>query len=399
MVSSVQVCIEVLRANRDHPFDVLFVEHQPPEFNALEISKLIHAQAEVRAPHIVALARADMHISAEIQREFGLSGVLGKPVRQSQLYDLLMRLVSANADVVAAPPHQVQAKIQLPVGYHGLKVLVAEDNEINQFVIREVLAGLQLQCDVVGNGQECINALQKGSYALVLMDCLMPVMDGFVAARKIRELESGGAVFSKHDRGRIAIVALTANATGLDRQNSMEAGMDAFLTKPLDRRQLVAVIESLIENPGLPQSTIASSSELVQEVHPDIKEPKSELVPFDFKRLEDYFSADKAMVERVLGQFIGQGKQQICKLNEHVNALDWDAARRAAHAIKGTAACLFAEALRQAAYDLEVICRDTGDRTHAAAAWKKVQAEMSRCIDYLTMRKQASGKSASEEGA
>ena len=399
MVSTVQACIDVLRANRDHPFDVLFVEHQPPELNALEISKLIHAQAEMRAPHIVALARADMHISGEIQREFGLSGVLGKPVRQSQLYDLLMRLVSANADVVAAPPHQVQAKIQLPPGYQRLKVLVAEDNEINQFVIREVLAGLKLQCDIVGNGQECINALQKENYALVLMDCLMPVMDGFEAARKIRELEKGGAVFSEHGRGRIAIVALTANATGLDRQNSMEAGMDAFLTKPLDRRQLVAVIESLIENPGLPQSTIASSSELVQEVHPDIKEPKSELVPFDFKRLEDYFSADKAMVERVLGQFIGQGKQQICKLNEHVNALDWDAARRAAHAIKGTAACLFAEALRQAAYDLEVICRDTGDRTHAAAAWKKVQAEMSRCIDYLTMRKQASGKSASEEGA
>ena len=97
---------------------------------------MIHAQAEVRAPHIVALARADMHISGEIQREFGLSGVLGKPVRQSQLYDLLMRLVSASAEVVSAPPHQAQAKIQLPPGYHGLKVLVAEDNEINQFVIR-----------------------------------------------------------------------------------------------------------------------------------------------------------------------------------------------------------------------------------------------------------------------
>ncbi len=399
MVSTVQACIDVLRANRDHPFDVLFVEHQPPELNALEISKLIHAQAEVRAPHIVALARADMHISGEIQREFGLSGVLGKPVRQSQLYDLLMRLVSASAEVVSAPPHQAQAKIQLPPGYHGLKVLVAEDNEINQFVIREVLAGLQLQCDVVGNGQECINALQKGSYALVLMDCLMPVMDGFDAARKIRELESGGAVFSGLGKVPIAIVALTANVTGLDRQNSVDAGMDAFLTKPLDRMQLVAVIESLIESPVLAEPT-KSSSPVFERVEPvDSKDEVSALVPFDFKRLEDYFGADKAMVKRVLEQFIGQGKQQIGKLNDHMSAPDWDAARRAAHAIKGTAACLFAEALRQAASDLEVICRDSGDRSHATAAWKKVQMEMSRCIDYLAMRKVSSGKSASEEGA
>ena len=395
-VASVDACLELLRTNSGHPFDVLFVEHQPPELNALEIARLVHAQAVVRAPSIVALARADMHISGAVQREFGLGGVLGKPVRQSQLYDLLMRLVSASGEMPSMPSHAAQAKIQLPAGYQGLKVLVAEDNEINQFVIREVLAGLELQCDVVANGQECINALRKETYALVLMDCLMPVMDGFEAARKIRELEAVGGTSGGINRGRIAIIALTANVTGLDRQNSMEAGMDAFLTKPLDRRQLVSVIESLIENPGIGQAAKASSPEFAQDVHAAPGEATSECEPFDLKRLEDYFSADKAMVERVLGQFIGQGKQQIATLNEHINALNWDAARRAAHAIKGTAACLFAEALRLAAKDLEFICHDHRDTIRAAAAWQKVQMEMNRCIDYLAQRKTSSGKSASE---
>jgi len=397
--ASLEECNQRLRANAARPFDVLFVEHQPPELNALEIARVIHAQADIRAPNIIALARPDTHISADVQLRFGLSGVLGKPVRQSQLFDLLLRLVNANTTLVSPSRLEVQEKLQLPPGYQGLKVLVAEDNEINQFVIREVLSGLMLQCDVVGTGQQCVDALQRQCYALVFMDCLMPVMDGFESAKQIRKLESAGAVFSSFGKARIPIIALTANATGLDRRNSLEAGMDAFLTKPLNRTELVQTLVSLIENPGFNSTAAVPSPVPVKESPASPQGTLFTPAPFDFKRLNDYFSNDQAMVERVLGQFIGQATQQIGKLNDHMSAPDWDAARRAAHAIKGTAACLFAEALRQAAHDLEVICRDSGDRSHAAAAWKKVQMEMSRCIDYLTMRKVASGKSASEEGA
>ena len=397
--ASVEACNQLLGANTARPFDVLFVEHQPPEFNALEIAELIHAQADVRAPNIIALARPDTHISADIQRQFGLGGVLDKPVRQSQLFDLLMRLVNADAAMVSPSQLGTRAKIQLPPGYQGLKVLVAEDNEINQFVIREVLAGLMLPCDVVGNGQECLDALQKQSYALVLMDCLMPVMDGFESAGKIRKLESAGAVLSSFGKARIPIIALTANATGLDRRSSLEAGMDAFLTKPLDRTELVRTLASLIENPGLNSPAAGSSPMPAEESDTSSEGVLSAAAPFDFKRLNAYFSKDQEIVERLLGQFIGQGRQQLARLNDSMVVPDWDSARRAAHSIKGTAACLFAEALRQAAKDLEVICRDHGHEDIAMAAWNKVQTEMNRCIEYLTLRLSASGKSKSDEGA
>ncbi len=397
--TSVEQCLELLRDTRHGAFDVLFVEHQPPQLDALEISRLIHSRLDMRAPHIVALARADMHISGEMQRASALSGVLGKPVRQSQLFDLLMRLVSANAQEVIPPVRQAQTKIQLPDGYHGLKVLVAEDNAINQYVIREVLAGLKLQCDVVSNGRECIEALQKKRYSLVLMDCVMPIMDGFEAARKIRLLESDGLVLSDQGNARIAVIALTANATGLDRQNSLAAGMDAFLTKPLDRNQLVKAIESLIANPGAKSLADSPSLPSASRIGAPCVDMAITATPFDMKRLGDYFAGDYTMVERVLEQFIGQGSRQLAELNDRMNKLDWDLARRSAHAIKGTAACLFAEALRQAARELEVICRDRGESIHARAAWEKVQQEMNRCMEYLAMRKASNGNPASDEGA
>ena len=393
--ASVESCLDRLSAGMDRPFNVLFVEHRPPEFNALKISQVIHSLAGIRAPAIIALARADMHISKEIQRNFGLSGVLGKPVRQSQLFDLLMQLVSTNGAEAGTPLPAEQSKLQLPPDYHGLNVLVAEDNEINQFVIREVLSGLKLRCHIVSDGRQCIEVLKQQRYALILMDCLMPVMDGFETAKNIRALESTGLVFSSLGRSSVPIVALTANATGLDRQNSMEAGMDGFLTKPLDRRQLVELITKLVHiAPGEPDA----GSTAPAEAGGIVDEKRAAASPFELSRLHSYFAQDSAMVDRLLGQFIGQGSQQIAKLGESMEKPDWDAAMRGAHAIKGTAACLFAEALRQAAKELEVICRNRGDTNHAMAAWLKVQEEMKRCIDYLHKRQESSDKSITGEG-
>ena len=393
--ASVESCLDRLRAGMDRPFNVLFVEHRPPEFNALKISQVIHSLAGIRAPAIIALARADMHISREIQRNFGLSGVLSKPVRQSQLFDLLMQLVSTNGTEAGTSLPTEQSRLQLPPGQHGLNVLVAEDNEINQFVIREVLSGLKLQCHIVSDGQQCIEVLKQQRYALILMDCLMPVMDGFETAKNIRALESTGSVFSSLGRSRIPIVALTANATGLDRQNSMEAGMDGFLTKPLDRRQLVELITKLVHTaPGEPDA----GSTVPVEAGGIADEKAAAAAPFELSRLHSYFAQDLAMVDRLLGQFIGQGTQQIAKLGESMEKSDWEAATRGAHAIKGTAACLFAEALYQAAKELEVICRSRGDTSRAMAAWLKVQEEMKRCIDYLRNRQESSDNSITGKG-
>jgi signal transduction histidine kinase/CheY-like chemotaxis protein len=386
--ADLQSCLDRLADSAGEPVDVLFVEHHPPELNALKVSEVLHAHGNIRAPAIVALARSDTHISADIQRRFGLSGVLSKPVRQSQLFDLLMRLVSLSPDATDVIASQAQPALVLPRGYQGLTALVAEDNEINQFVIKEVLTRLNLQCRIVGDGRKCIEALQSGAYAFVLMDSLMPVMNGYEAAKQIRELEAAGKVFSIADGPRIPIIALTANTSGVDRQAALDAGMDGFLTKPLDRARLVELITELIAVPAEETAMPAVAASADGNANE----------PFDFLRLRHYFAHDTAMVDRLLGQFIGQGSQQLARLDESMEKRDWKSAARAAHSIKGTAACLFAHALQLAAKDLEVICRTNPEAHNTTAAWRKVKDEMIRCIDYVAARPPSSGTSAPAHG-
>ncbi len=121
-------------------------------------------------------------------------------------------------------------------------ILVAEDNLVNQKVVQGMLKSLGYSSDVVGNGADAIEALSKGGYDLVLMDCQMPVMDGYLATEKIRALESAGEL------AVVPVVALTANAMESDRQRCMDSGMDDFLAKPIRLDDLGNTIEQWLAN-------------------------------------------------------------------------------------------------------------------------------------------------------
>jgi CheY-like chemotaxis protein len=126
----------------------------------------------------------------------------------------------------------------------GLRILVAEDNEVNQIVVREVLTRLGHSCDIVPDGKEALEALRRGAYDLMLMDCQMPVMDGFEATREIRRRESGGDMAGT-GRTRLPIIALTANAMKGDRESCLGAGMDGYVTKPIDPKELVRALDQV----------------------------------------------------------------------------------------------------------------------------------------------------------
>lgn len=117
-------------------------------------------------------------------------------------------------------------------------ILVAEDNKINQLYVTELLRLSGFTCDVVASGDEALSSVQKGQYDLVLMDCQMPEMDGFSATREIRRREQAGELF-----GRLPIIALTANAVKGDRERCLDAGMDDYLSKPIEGHELVRVLE------------------------------------------------------------------------------------------------------------------------------------------------------------
>jgi CheY-like chemotaxis protein len=162
----------------------------------------------------------------EEARAAGLDGYLVKPIRQSQFFDCLATVMAGSGPSAPAPAKAATTAEGGPSpGGHGPRVLLAEDNPINQSLALRLLQKLGCRVDVAGNGREAVAAAARADYALIFMDCQMPEMDGFEATAAIRKAESAS--------GRVPIIALTASAMQGDREACLGAGMDDYLSKPL----------------------------------------------------------------------------------------------------------------------------------------------------------------------
>jgi CheY-like chemotaxis protein len=164
---------------------------------------------------------------------------LKKPLRQSQLFAAILKRGSATM-----PPAEPVKAESLSESPRSARILVAEDNEINQIVTTQVLSKVGYKCDLVANGKEALQALTEKDYDLVLMDCQMPEMDGFEATRQYRTQES-----TKTQAGTapVPIIALTANAMSGDRERCLEAGMTDYLTKPINPVKLIDLVQQYLD--------------------------------------------------------------------------------------------------------------------------------------------------------
>ena len=172
--------------------------------------------------------------------QLGVRHVLRDPVRPSALFNAMASVLSVAASHLPHDDGQGETSQEQPSPLSG-HVLVAEDNRINQMFIVELLNHCGCTCDVTANGDEALEARQHQRYDLVLMDCQMPEMDGFTATREIRRREAAGELPS-----RLPIIALTANALKGDRERCLEAGMDDYLSKPIDSKQLQAMLKKFL---------------------------------------------------------------------------------------------------------------------------------------------------------
>ena len=183
-----------------------------------------HLQKLVRRPDlpVIGLGFSESNDLANLLHQLGLRHLLSDPIRPSALFNALSSVLYLTTRKLKPDAADTQ-----PTTFSG-HILVAEDNHINQMFVRELLKHCGCTCDVANNGKEALTALQDNRYDLVLMDCQMPEMDGFSATREIRCMEAGGEL-----AGHLPIVALTANALKSDRQRCLDAGMDDYLSKPL----------------------------------------------------------------------------------------------------------------------------------------------------------------------
>ncbi len=223
------------------PFEVALLDHDMPGCDGAELGRQINADSELNVTRLVLLTSSGQHGDGSHFAEIGFAGYLIKPVSQGDLLDCLMVVLGASTEgwLSRTNPLVTQHELQsIRARARSARLLLAEDQPINQKVAAHTLQKMGYSVDIVENGREAVRAWATGRYALILMDCQMPELDGFEATREIRRRETGGA--------RIPIVALTAHAIKGADLECKAAGMDDYIAKPLDRDRLRSCLEQLI---------------------------------------------------------------------------------------------------------------------------------------------------------
>jgi CheY-like chemotaxis protein len=242
--SSGAEALELLRAaaQRDEPFKLAVLDLVMPGMNGFELARRIKADPSIADVELVILTSFGERGDSTTAHEIGIAAYLTKPVRQGHLFNCLTKVVGARVEqnVISAPSQPVTKEAPAPV-MSNKRLLLAEDNIVNQKVALRQLQKLGYRADAVANGREAVEALRRIPYDLVLMDCQMPEMDGYEATATIRRREGT----TKHTW----IVAMTANALEGDRAKCIAAGMDDYVSKPVKVEDLSAVLTSLLAAP------------------------------------------------------------------------------------------------------------------------------------------------------
>jgi len=293
--------------------------------------------------------------------ELGISAYLTKPVKQSDLMDTIMGVLVSRSEGRKARPRKEAAR--LPPGGRRLRVLVAEDNAVNRQVAVGMLERAGHEAVVAANGREALALLEKEAFDLVLMDVQMPELDGLETTAAIRERE-------RVRGGHLPIVAVTAHAMKGDAERCLAAGMDGYVAKPLQPRELEAAIARVV-TPGSqegPASAVPASP------------PPPGVV--DFPRLLERVGGDRKALAQLVRIFRTDSPKQAARIRKAIEAGDAPALRSAAHAVKGAVSNFAAPAATEAALRLQRM-GDTGHLAGAEGALDRLEREIGRVLEAL----------------
>jgi CheY-like chemotaxis protein/HPt (histidine-containing phosphotransfer) domain-containing protein len=247
---------------------------------------------------------------------------------------------------------------------------LAEDNLVNQKVARQTLEKIGYKVDVVSNGAEAIVAWQTGRYHLILMDCQMPVMDGYQATREIRLRERGAS--------HIPIIALTADAMQGAEGQCREAGMDDYLTKPLDRTRLAEAIDRHLALIG----RRSDAADAINSLPPPAAVAEA---PVDWKSFMKMTDGDQTFAQELVQVFIDSGDVALREIRVALERSDLAAIGSVAHSFKGSSASIHAQSASAAAGRLEAAAR-AGAVDQISGLEEQLREEVGRVMEYLRAR-------------
>ncbi|MBE9093967.1 PAS domain S-box protein [Tychonema sp. LEGE 07203] len=329
------------------PYDIVLVDIQLPEMVAGSLERLMIAEQAMQQTHWVVLTSITQISEAKRLVDIGFSGYLTKPVKAHRLFDCLVNAIAPGAaiDLSLANPPQNQASVIDNQKLANLKILLVEDTPINQKVGLNQLKVLGCAADVANNGAEALSMLAIKKYDIVLMDCQMPVLDGYEATRELRRLEAAGAAGSMNPQLHTVVVAMTANALKGDREKCLAAGMDDYISKPISIDNLKSVLENWsvklkIESPKF-------QGEELQNSAPDLESA------VDMARLHEIAGADLDFEREILQAFVADTGTYLEEAKGAISAGDVETLARRAHQIKGVSATAAVRLMPDLAAELE----------------------------------------------
>jgi signal transduction histidine kinase/ligand-binding sensor domain-containing protein/CheY-like chemotaxis protein/HPt (histidine-containing phosphotransfer) domain-containing protein len=369
-VSAADEALAALRqaAAGDKPFSLALIDYQMPDVDGAQLGRNIVADRSLRDTRLILLTssgqRGDGHLFADI----GFAGYLLKPVSQRDLLDCCTMVLSSSTESwkLKTQPIVTRHILRAQRAQREYHLLLAEDNAVNQKVACRTLEKLGYHVDTAVDGKVAVTAWESGRYDLILMDCQMPVMDGYEATRQIRARERGK---------RTPIIALTAHAMKDASVECLAAGMDDYLSKPVEREQLVACLERWLR-PADGQQPGANSN-AANDV--------AAAVPVDWQKLLAATDQDESLAHELAALFIDSGIANLSAIVKALAAGDYGTLGEKAHEFKSASASLQARAASAAAERLETAVRSQAtDQVPQLALSLKVEVE--RVIEFLRAR-------------
>ena len=375
------------------PFEAAIIDRMMAGMDGIELGRRIKANEAVMDTHLILMTSMGQRGDVAVLEEIGFSGYLNKPFRQSHLHDSLsMVLGRQHTPAEKQPAKKLITQYSMSeAARQRVRLLLAEDNPVNQMVVVTLLKKQGYRVDVVANGREAVHALQRIPYDLVFMDCQMPEMDGFEATKAIRLPES--KVLNSH----IPVIALTAYAMQGDRERCEQAGMDDYLAKPIRPAELSTVLERWLahskqrrnqkgkatgielERPGESNDSGPAGVEMDEAV-------AAELEIFNEDQLLKRLMNDVELENIIVAAFLDEMPKQITEMKQYLENQDIKNIYRLAHTIKGGASYLSANRLSQEAFQAEKMA-ENDNVDGVSALLPRIEIEFSRFQEVISKKK------------
>jgi two-component system sensor histidine kinase/response regulator len=350
--------------------------------DGFSLARAIKADPLIASTKLVVLSSLAHQISAVEVEKAGIESSLTKPIKQSHLFECLRAIVGTSAAPKRAAAQTVQSPGVVPANSGSqpskARILLAEDNAINQKVALSQLQEIGYQADVAVNGLEVLKALQHLPYDIVLMDCQMPEMDGYETTRQIRKVEGGGLSISSHRP--IHIIAMTAHVMEGDREKCLQAGMDDYISKPVHSDELRKVLERWERLAGEQKATSVPEPTDSKELKGSV--PSGEDMVVDVNRFLKVSSNRAKQMRELANLYLAQAADLLRGLDLALQEGSAQEVEELAHKLAGSSASCGMAAILPALRALERVAQE-GELAGAKELYAEAVRQFDRIESFL----------------